>query len=247
MLQSPAVQDAPPRVSIPGRASGPLRYAPSVADLLAGLNPPQREAVLHGDGPLLVLAGAGSGKTRVLTHRIAHLIGECGVSPHEIIAITFTNKAAGEMRERLEVLVGPQVRAIWAATFHSACVRILRRDAPDVGYERSFAIFDAADQQRLMRRCYEDEDIDPKRVPPRALLGRISDAKNQLKGPDEVDIDSFGDEIVVRLYRRYQDRLRANQAMDFDDLLMLTVQLLEGNASVRERYQNRFTHVLVDE
>ena len=227
--------------------SGPLRYSLGVADLLAGLNPPQREAVLHGDGPLLVLAGAGSGKTRVLTHRIAHLIGERGVSPHEIIAITFTNKAAGEMRERLEALVGPQVRAIWAATFHSACVRILRRDAPDVGYERSFTIFDAADQQRLMRRCYEDEDIDPKRVPPRALLGRISDAKNQLKGPDEMDIDSFGDEIVVRLYRRYQDRLRANQAMDFDDLLMLTVQLLEGNAAVRERYQSRFTHVLVDE
>jgi DNA helicase-2/ATP-dependent DNA helicase PcrA len=218
-----------------------------VADLLAGLNPPQRDAVLHGDGPLLVLAGAGSGKTRVLTHRIAHLIGDRGVSPREIIAITFTNKAAGEMRERLEGLVGPQVRAIWAATFHSACVRILRRDSPEVGYERSFAIFDAADQQRLLRRCYEDENLDQKRVPPRAVLGRISDAKNRLQGPDEVDIESFGDEIVVRLYRRYQDRLRANQAMDFDDLLMLTVQLLEGNAEARERYQSRFQHVLVDE
>ena len=227
--------------------SGRLRYAHWVADLLAGLNPPQRDAVLHGDGPLLVLAGAGSGKTRVLTHRIAHLIGDQGVSPHEIIAITFTNKAAGEMRERLEALVGPQVRAIWAATFHSACVRILRRDSPDVGYERSFAIFDAADQQRLMRRCYEDENLDQKRYPPRAVLGRISDAKNRLQGPDELDIDSFGDEIVVRLYRRYQDRLRANQAMDFDDLLMLTVQLLEGNAEVRQRYQSRFQHVLVDE
>ncbi len=227
--------------------SGRLRYAHWVADLLAGLNPPQRDAVLHGDGPLLVLAGAGSGKTRVLTHRIAHLIGDRGVSPHEIIAITFTNKAAGEMRERLEQLVGPQVRAIWAATFHSACVRILRRDSPAVGYERSFAIFDAADQQRLLRRCYEDENLDQKRVPPRAVLGRISDAKNRLQGPDELDIDSFGDEIVVRLYRRYQDRLRANQAMDFDDLLMLTVQLLEGDAEVRERYQQRFRHVLVDE
>jgi DNA helicase-2/ATP-dependent DNA helicase PcrA len=183
----------------------------------------------------------------VLTHRIAHLIGERGVSPHEIIAITFTNKAAGEMRERLETLVGPQVRAIWAATFHSACVRILRRDAPDVGYERSFAIFDDADQQRLLRRCYEDESLDPKRVPPRAVLARISDAKNQLRGPEELEIESFGDEILVRLYRRYQDRLRANQAMDFDDLLMLTVQLLEGNAVARERYQERFAHVLVDE
>jgi DNA helicase-2/ATP-dependent DNA helicase PcrA len=227
-------------------ASARLRYASSV-DLLAGLNPPQRDAVLHGDGPLLVLAGAGSGKTRVLTHRIAHLIGDRGVSPHEVIAITFTNKAAGEMRERLEQLVGPQVRAIWAATFHSACVRILRRESPAVGYERSFAIFDAADQQRLLRRCYEDESLDQKRVPPRAVLGRISDAKNRLQGPDELDVDSFGDEIVVRLYRRYQDRLRANQAMDFDDLLMLTVQLLEGDAEVRERYQQRFRHVLVDE
>jgi DNA helicase-2/ATP-dependent DNA helicase PcrA len=216
-------------------------------NLLAGLNPPQREAVLHGDGPLLVLAGAGSGKTRVLTHRIAHLIGERGVSPHEILAITFTNKAAGEMRERLEQLVGPQVRAIWAATFHSACVRILRRDSPAVGYERSFAIFDTADQQRLLRACFEDESLDQKRVPPRAVLGRISDAKNRLQGPDELEVGSFGDEIVVRLYRRYQDRLRANQAMDFDDLLMLTVQLLEGDAEVRERYQQRFRHVLVDE
>ena len=218
-----------------------------MADLLAGLNPPQRDAVLHEDGPLLVLAGAGSGKTRVLTHRIAHLIGERGVSPHEIVAITFTNKAAGEMRDRLEQLVGPQVRAIWAATFHSACVRILRRDAPDVGYERSFVIFDDADQGRLMRRCFEDEDVDPKRVPPRAVLARISEAKNLLRSPDELDVDSFGDEIIVRLYRRYQDRLRANQAMDFDDLLMLTVQLLETNAGVRERYQERFAHVLVDE
>ncbi len=218
-----------------------------MADLLAGLNPPQCDAVIHGDSPLLVLAGAGSGKTRVLTHRIAHLIDERGVAPGAIIAITFTNKAAGEMRDRLEGLVGPRVRAIWAATFHSACVRILRRDAPDVGYERNFVIYDDADQQRLLRRCFDDEQIDPKRVAPRAVLGRISDAKNRLIGPDELDIDSFNDEVLVRMYRRYQDRLRANQAMDFDDLLMLTVQLLEGNTDVRERYQQMFQHVLVDE
>ncbi len=227
--------------------SGPLRYPRWVSVLLSGLNPPQRDAVLHDDGPLLVLAGAGSGKTRVLTHRIARLIDERDVAPGSILAITFTNKAAAEMRQRLEGLVGPRVRAIWAATFHSACVRILRRDAPHVGYERNFAIFDASDQLRLIRRCLEDEDIDPKRVDPRSVLGWISDAKNRLLGPSEMDIDSFRDEQVVRIYNRYQNRLLANQAMDFDDLLRLTVQLLEGDAEVREHYQERFRHILVDE
>ncbi len=217
-----------------------------MSDLLSGLNPPQRAAVLHDSGPLLVLAGAGSGKTRVLTHRIARLIDE-GVAPGAILAITFTNKAANEMRQRLEDLVGPRVRSIWAATFHSACVRILRRDAPHVGYERNFAIFDAADQLRLVRRCLEDEDIDPKRVDPRSVLGVISDAKNRLVGPSEMEIGSFRDEQIVRIYHRYQDRLLANQAMDFDDLLRLTVQLLEGDAEVREHYQQRFQHILVDE
>ena len=217
-----------------------------MTDLLAGLNPPQRDAVLHDSGPLLVLAGAGSGKTRGLTHRIAHLIDQ-GVRPGAVLAITFTNKAATEMRERLEGLVGPTVRAIWAATFHSACVRMLRRDAPIVGYERSFAIFDTADQQRLLRRCFEDENIDAKRVDPRTILGRISDAKNRLLEPQDVDIDSFNDEVFVRLYRAYQERLRTNQAMDFDDLLMLTVKMLETDAQVREYYQQKFEHVLVDE
>jgi DNA helicase II / ATP-dependent DNA helicase PcrA len=220
-----------------------------VSDLLDGLNPPQREAVLHEEGPLLVLAGAGSGKTRVLTHRIARLVGERGVPPQAVLAITFTNKAAGEMRERLERLVGPTVRAIWAATFHSACVRILRREADAVGYDRDFSIFDDADQQRLLRLCYEDEGLDPKRMAPRAVLGRISDAKSRLLEPDDLarEAASFGDEQVVRLYRRYQDRLRANRAMDFDDILMLAVQLLEADRDVRERYQRRFEHVLVDE
>ncbi|MCC6831641.1 MAG: UvrD-helicase domain-containing protein [Thermoleophilia bacterium] len=220
-----------------------------MGDLLETLNPPQREAVLHGDGPLLVLAGAGSGKTRVLTHRIAHLIAERGVPPWAILAITFTNKAAGEMRERIAGLVGPAAREIWASTFHSACVRILRRDAEAAGFDPRFVIYDADDQLRLMRACMTDEQVDPKRVAPRAVLTRISDAKNRLLDPDGFadEAASFGDEIVVRLYRRYADRLRTAGAMDFDDLLMHTVRLLEGDAEVRERYQRRFSHVLVDE
>ena len=147
-----------------------------MSDLVEGLNPPQREAVLHGEGPLLVLAGAGSGKTRVLTHRVARLIGEAGVAPHEILAITFTNKAAGEMRERISRLVGPRARAIWACTFHSACVRILRREAEEAGYPRDFSIYDGDDQLRLIRRCLVEEEVDPKRVAPKAVQARISDA-----------------------------------------------------------------------
>jgi DNA helicase-2/ATP-dependent DNA helicase PcrA len=216
--------------------------------LLDGLNPPQREAVLHGSGPLLVLAGAGSGKTRVLTHRVARLI-EQGVPPYAILAITFTNKAAAEMRDRIAAMVGPSARDIWASTFHSACVRILRREAPEAGYPRDFSIFDADDQLRLIRRCMVEEDVDPKRVAPRAIQARISDAKSRLLDADafEATSESFSDEVVVRVYRRYADGLRANGAMDFDDLLMVTAQLLEGNAAVGARWQSRFTHVLVDE
>jgi DNA helicase-2/ATP-dependent DNA helicase PcrA len=220
-----------------------------VSDPLAGLNPPQREAVLHGDGPLLVLAGAGSGKTRVLTHRVARLVGEAGVPADAVLAITFTNTAAGEMRERIARLVGPRARAIWASTFHSACVRILRRDAEHAGYARDFSIYDADDQLRLIRRCLTEDQVDPKRVPPRAVQARISDAKSRLQTPEDMEAasGSFHDEIVARAYRRYADALRANGAMDFDDLLMVTAQLLEGDEEVRTRWQTRFQHVLVDE
>jgi DNA helicase II / ATP-dependent DNA helicase PcrA len=219
----------------------------AVTDPLDGLNPPQREAVLHGAGPLLVLAGAGSGKTRVLTHRVARLIGEEGVDPHAVLAITFTNKAAGEMRDRIGRLVGPRARAIWASTFHSACVRILRREAEEAGYARDFSIYDADDQLRLIRRCLVEDQVDPKRVSPKMVQARISDAKSRLEGPEDMTAASFQDEIVARAYRRYQDALRANGALDFDDLLMVTAQLLESSSPVRERWQQRFAHVLVDE
>ena len=219
-------------------------------DLTASLNPPQREAVLHPAGPLLVLAGAGSGKTRVLTHRIAHLVQERGARMDEILAITFTNKAAGEMRERLDALLGQgATRRLWARTFHSACVRILRQEAERAGYERTFTIFDDADQLRLMKSVIEEEELDPKRFAPRAALGWVSDHKNRLVGPEQAaaDVQSFGEEVMGRLYRRYQARLLANQAMDFDDLIMVTVGLLERDAEVRRRWQTRFQHILVDE
>jgi DNA helicase-2/ATP-dependent DNA helicase PcrA len=213
------------------------------------LNPPQAEAAFHEGGPLLVLAGAGSGKTRVLTHRIAYLVRERGVAPWSILAITFTNKAAGEMRERLGVLVGPQARDLWAGTFHSMCARLLRREGEVAGYPRDFTIYDQADQLRLLKACFDDVGVDQKQVPPKGVLNRISDAKNRLKTPDDVQTEaiSFADERIADLYRRYQDRLRAAGAMDFDDILMVTVQILESDAAVRARYQGRFEHVLVDE
>jgi DNA helicase-2/ATP-dependent DNA helicase PcrA len=216
---------------------------------LADLNEAQREAVLATEGPLLVIAGAGSGKTRVLTHRVAHLIAACGVKPNEILAITFTNKAAGEMRERIENLLGGTARAIWILTFHAACGRILRREAPRLGYRSNFTIYDQADQIRLVKACLDELERDPKRFVPRGIHAQISNAKNQLIGPDEYArrVASFYDQTVADVYGIYQRRLLGSNAVDFDDLLMLTVEALERFPEARERWQKAFRYVLVDE
>ena len=218
-------------------------------DLLSGLNPVQREAVTHTEGPLLILAGAGSGKTRVLTHRIAWLIRDQGVSPFQILAITFTNKAADEMKHRVAGLVGPVAQKMWVSTFHSACVRILRRDGSRLGYRSSFTIYDQADSTRLIGYILRDLNIDAKKFPPRTVGGVISAAKNEL-----VDFDTYNDRArsvyerrIAEVYREYQRRLHAASAMDFDDLLMVTVNLLQSQPEVLDHYRNRFLHVLVDE
>src|SRR3954470_6990537 len=217
--------------------------------VLEGLNEPQREAVLHGEGPLLVLAGAGSGKTRVLTHRIAHLVDSGQAAPGEILAITFTNKAAQEMRERVEQLVGPRVRAMWVMTFHSACARILRSDGDKLGYTRGFTIYDAADSQRLVKRCTDELDIDPKRFTPRAIARQISNAKNSLldAAAYREQVSSFFEQTAADVYELYEQRIHGMNAMDFDDLLFRCVNLLEMFTEVRERYESNFRHVLVDE
>ena len=216
---------------------------------LANLNPPQREAVLHTEGPLLVIAGAGSGKTRVLTHRVAHLISAVGVKPNEILAITFTNKAAGEMRERLTLMLGPVARAIWILTFHAACGRILRREAERLGYRSNFTIYDSQDQVRLVKQCLEELEKDPKRFVPRGIHAQISNAKNQLVSPAMYTerVSSFFDQTVAEVYELYQRRLHASNAVDFDDLLMLTVEVLERFPEARTRWQKAFRYVLVDE
>jgi len=218
--------------------------------LLAGLNDPQREAVRHGEGPLLVLAGAGSGKTRVLTHRIAYLLATGAARPGEILAITFTNKAATEMRERVEDLVGRSARAMWVMTFHSACARMLRADAERLGYSRSFTIYDESDSLRMLKRCMEELGVDPKRYPARALRAAISGAKNKLIDPDafaESARENVFEETVAGVYALYEKRMLAANAMDFDDLLVRTVNALEISEEVRERWRRTFRHVLVDE
>jgi DNA helicase II / ATP-dependent DNA helicase PcrA len=216
---------------------------------LANLNPSQREAVLHTEGPLLVIAGAGSGKTRVLTHRVAHLITAVGVKPNEILAITFTNKAAGEMRERLTSMLGPTARAIWILTFHSACGRILRSEAERLGYRSNFTIYDTADQVRLVKQCLEELQKDPKRFVPRGVHVQISNAKNGLVTPAMYAerISSFYDQTIAEVYDLYQRKLAASNAVDFDDMLMLTVQILERFPEARKKWQNAFRYVLVDE
>ncbi len=220
-----------------------------VEALLAGLNEPQREAVSYGDGPQLILAGAGSGKTRVLTHRIAYLIATDAAKPNEILAITFTNKAAGEMRDRAELLVGGRVRAMWVMTFHAACARMLRAEAPRLGYTRQFTIYDQADSRRLVKRCLDELGIDPKRFTPASVLAQISDAKNKLRDADSYGqmVGSFFEQTVADVYRSYERELHRMNAMDFDDLLVRAVNVLELFPEVRERYANGFRHVLVDE
>ena len=217
--------------------------------LLEGLNEPQREAVLHGEGPLLILAGAGSGKTRVLTHRIAHLVGTGQARPSEILAITFTNKAAQEMRERVETLVGNRARAMWVMTFHSACARMLRADADKLGYTRGFTIYDEQDSLRLVKACIDELDVDPKRFAPRGIRRQISDAKNQLLDAEayRLKVGSFFEQTAADVYDLYEKRLHAANAMDFDDLLFRCVNLFELFEEVRNRYRRSFRHVLVDE
>ena len=213
------------------------------------LNPAQKEAALCTEGPLLVLAGAGSGKTRVLTHRIAYLVEDLGVAPWQIMAITFTNKAAAEMRERLGGLIGSNARGMWVSTFHSMCVRILRADCERIGFSQGFTIYDDDDSKRLMKQILEELNVDPKRYPINALRNRISKAKNDLIVP-EVFIDQYKDvmnQVVGRVYKRLQERLQALNAFDFDDLLMYTWLLLKHNNDVLQAYQNRFKYLLVDE
>ena len=214
------------------------------------LNEPQREAVLHTDGPLLILAGAGSGKTRVLTHRIAYLIEELGVNPWNILAITFTNKAAGEMRQRVDDLVGFGSESIWVSTFHSMCVRILRRFIDRLGYDSRFTIYDTDDQKTLMKAVCKKVDIDTKQFKERMLLSVISSAKNEMILPEEFELNAGGDFVqlkIAKVYREYEAQLKANNALDFDDLLVRTVQLLQTQPDVRENYQERFRYIMVDE
>ncbi|CAM5501518.1 ATP-dependent DNA helicase UvrD1 [Streptomyces afghaniensis] len=240
--------DVPPDRDAYYRDGAP-RPVVDTAALLEGLNDNQRAAVVHSGSPLLIVAGAGSGKTRVLTHRIAHLLAERDVHPGQILAITFTNKAAGEMKERVEQLVGPRAHAMWVMTFHSACVRILRRESKKLGFTSSFSIYDAADSKRLMALVCRDLDLDPKRFPPKSFSAKISNLKNELI--DEEDFaaqatDGF-EKTLAQAYAMYQSRLREANALDFDDLIMTTVNLLRAFPDVAEHYRRRFRHVLVNE
>ena len=218
--------------------------------ILEGLNPEQEKAVKHFKGPLLILAGAGSGKTRVLTHRIAYLIQEYNVNPWNILALTFTNKAAGEMRERVDNIVGEHAEDIWVSTFHSTCVRILRRHIEALGYERSFTIYDSDDQRALMRDIMKYLQLDPKKFKERTILGAISSAKDELISPEQYEMRAQGDytkEIYSRCYREYEKRLHDSNALDFDDLICKTIQLFTENEDILSYYQNRFRFIMVDE
>lgn len=217
--------------------------------LLDGLNPQQEAAVVHTGGPLLVVAGAGSGKTRVLTRRIAYLMKERGVAPYEILAITFTNKAAGEMKERVADLVGAIARSMWVSTFHSACVRVLRQEAVRLGYSNTFSIYDQADSLKLISIVAKDLNLDPKRYPPRQFQSMISNAKNELLGPNDYLLATKNqfEQVIAEVYAVYQKRLQQANAMDFDDLIMKTVEVLQKFPESKSRFRSRFRHVLVDE
>lgn len=243
------VYDAPPPPRDGYYRDGHARPVIDSAALLDGLNTEQRAAVVHAGSPLLIVAGAGSGKTRVLTHRIAHLLAERGTHPGQILAITFTNKAAGEMKERVEQLVGPRANAMWVMTFHSACVRILRRESKKLGFTSSFSIYDAADSKRLMALVCRDLDLDPKQFPPKSFTAKVSNLKNEL-----IDEETFAgqaadgfEKTLAQAYALYQARLREANALDFDDIIMTTVHLLQAFPDVAEHYRRRFRHVLVDE
>ena len=245
-LSLPEVENA----GVPDEAAEKRRQ-PTTEELLEGLNEPQRAAVVHAGAPLLVVAGAGSGKTRVLTRRIAWLITERKAHPGSILAITFTNKAAAEMKERVEALVGRRARIMWVSTFHSACVRILRKEVEfnKLGFKSSFSIYDAADSKRLMTLVLKDLDLDPKRYQPGAVLHWVSNHKNELRDPDDAAKDTRNrfEESMSAAYTMYQRRLREANALDFDDLIMMTVHLFQQFPDVRETYRRRFRHVLVDE
>jgi DNA helicase-2/ATP-dependent DNA helicase PcrA len=221
--------------------------APEIEALLSRLNPPQQEAVTHGDGPLLIFAGAGSGKTRVLTARIAYLIATGRVWPDRMLAVTFTNKAAREMRGRVEALVGDRAEKMWVGTFHSTAVRILRREAPKLGFPSSFVIFDEDDTRAALKRVLEQLRLDPKRYPIAALSNAISQAKSELRRPDEIPNRSYADEILRRVYESYQEVLRRSGGLDFDDLIMKLVELYSTDEEVLAKWRDRFRHVLVDE
>ncbi|MCU7774563.1 DNA helicase PcrA [Enterococcus faecium] len=221
----------------------------SKAELLNGMNPRQKEAVLHTDGPLLLMAGAGSGKTRVLTHRIAYLIEEKEVNPWNILAITFTNKAAKEMKERVNAILASGGEDVWVSTFHSMCVRILRKDVDFIGYNRNFTIIDSSEQLTLMKRILKELNIDPKKYDPRSILGTISQAKNSLQTPQDFAKmqGSYYEEIAAKCYAAYQKELQYNQCMDFDDLIMNTIRLFEEHPDSLTYYQNKFHYIHVDE
>ncbi|MDU4923539.1 DNA helicase PcrA [Dermabacter sp.] len=246
------VPDEPEPVRHESFAAWGGRDEAALEEIVEGLNPPQRDAVEHRGSPLLIVAGAGSGKTRVLTRRIAHLLRSGEALPGEILAITFTNKAASEMKERVEALIGPAARYMWVSTFHSACVRILRRDADAAGLKSTFSIYDSSDSKRLITNIAKDMGLDSKRHSPRAFQAKISSLKNELVTPEEYaaqaeNAKNPAERTIAQIYTQYQERLRTANAVDFDDLIALTVRLLAENPGIREGYRRRFRHVLVDE